>query len=128
MSIAYSLLFLLAHHSTDCSEPLTQQAMNHCAGVEFEEADKALNEQWRKTAAEMRRLDAATDYDDGRPGYFENLLAAQRAWLTFRDRHCASEGYFARGGSLEPLLVATCKTELTRDRTEQLKELADRPN
>ncbi len=128
MSLAYPLLLLLAQQGVDCAEPMTQQAMNHCAGIEFENADKALNDQWRETAAKMRRLDEATTYDDGRPGYFEQLLAAQRAWLRYRDGHCASEGYNARGGSLEPLLVATCKTALTRQRTEQLQELADYPN
>ncbi len=133
MSLAYPLLLLLAQQgdaraSVDCAEPMTQQAMNYCAGVELAEADDALNAQWRETAAKMRRLDGATTYDDGRPGYFAQLLAAQRAWLSYRDAHCASEGYQARGGSLEPLLIATCKTGLTRTRTEQLRELADYPN
>ena len=64
----------------------------------------------------------------GRPTYFAQLLEAQRAWLRFRDGHCASVGYQARGGSLEPLLIATCKAELTRERTRQLKALEDFPN
>ena len=140
MSPAFPLLMLLAaqrgvetgapafaSEAPDCAEPMTQQAMNYCAGLEYDEADKALNAQWRETAAEMRRLDAASTPDDGRPGYFEQLLAAQRAWLIYRDAHCASEGYYARGGSLEPLLVATCKTKVTRARTLQLRELSDNP-
>ena len=140
MNLGYPLLMLLAtqhgveadagevaRETRDCAEPMTQQAMNYCAALEFDEADAALNAQWRETAAEMRRLDAASTPDDGRPGYFEQLLAAQRAWLSYRDAHCASEGYYARGGSLEPLLVATCKTQVTRARTQQLHELSDNP-
>lgn len=140
MSLAYILLPLLAQQGAEvdaaelrgavaeCAEPMTQQAMNYCANLEWQEADEALNTQWRATADEMRRLDAAVMPDDDRPGYFGQLLRGQRAWLSYRDHHCASEGYHARGGSLEPLLVARCKTELTRARTEQLRELADYPN
>lgn len=107
----------------ECAEPMTQQAMNYCANLEWQEADAALNVQWQETADEMRRLDAAVTPGDGRPGYFEQLLAAQRAWLSYRDGHCVSVGYHARGGSMEPLLVATCKTALTRTRTEELRAL-----
>jgi len=133
MSIAYPLILLLAQAgaqapgASQCEEPVTQQAMNYCAGLEFEEADAELNRQWGETRAAMRRLDAQTSPDDGRPAYFAQLRRGQRAWLVFRDQHCASVGYGARGGSLEPLLVANCKTELTRARTEQLRELAERP-
>jgi len=62
---------------------------------------------------------------DNRPGFFASLLEAQRAWLTFRDAHCRLEGYYARGGSLEPLLVSTCKTALTEARIGELRALAD---
>ncbi|MFZ1741705.1 MAG: lysozyme inhibitor LprI family protein, partial [Pontixanthobacter sp.] len=42
-----------------------------------------------------------------------------------RDAHCRSEGYYAYGGSLEPLLVSSCKAQLTRQRTDQLVELVE---
>jgi len=105
---------------------MTQTDMNICAGQDFVEADAELNAQWSITAASMRRRDADTTYsDDGRAPYFEVLLAAQRAWLTFRDAHCISEGYEARGGSMEPMLVAGCRAALTRERTQQLRDLIE---
>ncbi|WP_338243636.1 lysozyme inhibitor LprI family protein [Aurantiacibacter hainanensis] len=139
MSLAYPLLLLLAQAGAtpdapasappapECAEPMTQQDMNYCAAREWEAADALLNRQWRKTAEAMQARDIAARPDDGRPGYYSQLLRGQRAWLVYRDRHCASVGYNARGGSLEPLLVADCKTALTRDRTRQLHELADWP-
>ncbi len=78
------------------------------------------------TSAAMKERDkgdAPLDWDD-RPGHFDTLLEAQRAWLKYRDTHCRSEGYIARGGSLEPLLVSSCKAHLTRLRTADLEELA----
>lgn len=69
----------------------------------------------------MKALDESRDTtSDKRPGHFETLLEGQRAWLKYRDAHCTTEGYWARGGSLEPLLVSTCKTKLTQDRIQQL--------
>ncbi|MXO90049.1 lysozyme inhibitor LprI family protein [Pontixanthobacter aquaemixtae] len=110
----------------NCDDPQVQQEMNWCANQEYLEADAALNAQWKKTAAVMKLRDENFEStSDDRPGYFDTLLAAQRAWLTYRDTHCRSEGYYARGGSLEPLLVATCKTELTEGRTAQLAALVE---
>ncbi|RIV84785.1 DUF1311 domain-containing protein [Aurantiacibacter xanthus] len=100
--------------------------MTMCAARDYEEADAALNAQWSQTADVMRARDRDLDrvYDD-RPGYFETLLAAQRAWLTYRDKHCASAGYRYRGGSMEPMIVSGCKTRLTEQRTRELADLIE---
>jgi len=109
--------------SVNCHNAMTQFDMTQCAVREFEAADAALNAQWRATSAHMKQIDAQGDPGDGRPSYIQALLDAQRAWLQFRDAHCRSAGYHARGGSMEPMLVAQCKAELTRQRTGQLKDL-----
>ncbi|WP_296718674.1 lysozyme inhibitor LprI family protein [Erythrobacter sp.] len=112
----------------NCDDPQVQQEMNWCAARDFEVADERLNSQWKETAAAMKARDASfVEYagDDTREGYFESLLEAQRAWLRYRDAHCRLEGYYARGGSLEPLLVSTCKARLTRMRTDELRELIE---
>ncbi|AKH44215.1 uncharacterized protein YecT (DUF1311 family) [Altererythrobacter atlanticus] len=108
----------------NCDDPVQQQEMNWCAQQDFLAADEALNTQWDATASRMKQRDMVYDTShDGRPGYFEQLLEAQRAWLKYRDAHCATDGYLARGGSLEPLLVATCKTALTKTRIEELHDI-----
>lgn len=116
----------------NCDDPQAQQEMNWCAARDFAIADYALNTQWAETTAAMKARDerreaGAFPETDKRPGYFDTLLEAQRAWIAFRDAHCRSEGYYARGGSLEPLLVSTCKTALTNVRTEQLRLLVEGP-
>lgn len=128
-----ALLMLLAQANDlpECDEQAAemgvQQEMNICAHRDYLIADAALNAQWRLTRQAMRERDSEADKPDwdDRPGYFDTLLEAQRAWITYRDAHCRSEGYSARGGSLEPLLVSTCKTHLTKLRTAQLRELAE---
>ncbi|GMN01711.1 lysozyme inhibitor LprI family protein [Erythrobacter sp. MTPC3] len=105
-----------------------QQEMNICAMTEYRAADANLNAQWKITSSKMKARDDGwtPDWDD-RPGYFASLLEGQRAWIAYRDAHCRTDGYAARGGSLEPLLVSTCKTTLTKARTEELRALADGP-
>lgn len=120
------VLLLGAAASAVCDDPQTQTDMNICAQKEYATADTDLNAQWAITAKRMKEYDASLDRAyDKRPGHFETLLKAQRAWISYRDAHCASAGYYARGGTLEPLLVSTCKADLTRERTKQLRELAE---
>jgi len=119
-------LLLMVAPAVDCDAALTQTDMNLCARREYEAADQRLNAQWRLTAAEMKRRDRAQRPDDGRPGYFAALLEAQRSWLAYRDAHCRTAGYYARGGSMEPMLVSFCLADLTAARTAQLKDLIAR--
>jgi uncharacterized protein YecT (DUF1311 family) len=114
----------------NCDDPQVQQEMNWCAGRDFEVADERLNAQWKITSAVMKQRDAEwaeIGSADARPGFFPSLLEAQRAWLRYRDAHCRVDGYIARGGTLEPLLVSTCKARLTRMRTDELKALVEEP-
>ena len=114
----------------NCDDPQVQQEMNWCAGRDFEVADERLNAQWKITTEVMKQRDtewAELDSADKRPGFFASLLDAQRGWLRYRDAHCRVDGYIARGGTLEPLLVSTCKARLTRMRTEELKALLEEP-
>lgn len=107
-----------------------QQEMNICAANDFVLADQELNAAWALARAKTKELDKSYAEYPGPPeanprGYFELLLSAQRAWLKYRDEHCKLDGYGARGGSLEPLLVSTCKTALTKARTKELRVLAE---
>lgn len=112
----------------NCNDPIAQQEMNWCAARDFEVADERLNAQWVITTEVIKRRDAEwaeVGSNDTRPDYTRSLLEAQRAWLRYRDAHCRVDGYIARGGTLEPLLVSTCKARLTRMRTEELKALVE---
>ena len=134
----FSLFLMLAQPADlppcdqEAADNGVQLAMNMCAQRDFLIADADMNAQWKVTRAKMQARDEEWaryqgDSDDGRPGYFETLLTAQRAWLAFRDAHCTSEGYLARGGSLELYLIPSCKAQLTRTRTDQLRYLANYP-
>lgn len=126
----------------NCDNPQVQQEMNWCAGQDYVAADAELNAQWTATAAIMKARDTGTE-DDIVPinpaapsdagavrmaytGHFQTLLEAQRAWLSYRDAHCRLEGYAFLGGSAQSMVIAGCLATVTRQRTQELRDLAER--
>jgi uncharacterized protein YecT (DUF1311 family) len=109
--------------AADCSNATTQMDMNSCSDQDYQAADAELNAQYKKTRAAMLEIDKRLD--GNLKGAEKALLAGQRAWIDYRDGECAAEGFEARGGSMEPMLVSGCKANLTRSRTKELKQLAD---
>jgi len=112
-----------AEPQVDCDNAMTQMAMNICAGRDYQKADRELNAVWKKAAARAKE----TDESVGGGTQHRELLAAQRAWLTFRDAHCSFEANQYRGGSIMPLIRSTCLTALTEARTKQLREYLEFP-
>jgi len=107
----------------DCKDPQTQTEMTYCAEQDFNAADKALNAQYQTSRKLMKERDS--DAEPSLKGGEDALLKAQRAWVSYRDAQCASYGYQAHGGTMEPMLIYSCRADLTRKRTEELKKLLD---
>lgn len=120
--IALICLAAPAHaQAIDCSKAMAQQDLNICAEEEWQVADADLNIAYREVMAEFQALDA--DLPPHLQGAEEALRTAQRAWITYRDAHCTTEGFQMRGGSAEALVVYGCLREMTIDRTEELRTL-----
>lgn len=49
------------------------------------------------------------------------LIAAQRAWILYRDAHCLWDHDATPDGSMYGMEEAMCKTRLTRERTKILQ-------
>lgn len=106
----------------DCANAETQADMTICANKDYEAADTELNAVYRKVMAAMKTTDKDLgEIDANYPGAVDALKKAQRAWIDYRDGQCELAGFEARGGSLEPMLVAACLAGLTKKRTEELK-------
>jgi uncharacterized protein YecT (DUF1311 family) len=104
----------------DCNNQMAQMEMNICAEQDFEAADAELNAVWKDARKAAKELDA--ELPEELKGAEKALLAAQRAWIGYRDGQCEVAGFEARGGSMEPMLVSGCKATLTRARTKDLRE------
>lgn len=128
LSTALSVLMVLSARAQDaqlgCANPITQGEMNVCAASEFDRADAQLNEQYESALKAMQASDQQLgEIDRGYVGAVEALKRAQRGWIDYRDGQCQLAGFEARGGSMEPMLVSLCLADLTRKRTQELKDL-----
>jgi uncharacterized protein YecT (DUF1311 family) len=92
-----------------CAKPVTQYEMNQCAGKAYRAADETMNQVYRKLVAMLDEVEKA------------KLKEAQVAWLKYRDTNCEFVGDQYAGGSIRPLIQATCLKDMTNHRTTELK-------
>jgi uncharacterized protein YecT (DUF1311 family) len=95
----------------DCTKAATQADLNACAAQSFSKSDTALNATYRQITARLKDDAAARSL----------LVAAERAWLAFRDAECAFASSGESGGSIYPMVVTNCRDELTQQRTKALQ-------
>ena len=84
--------------------------MTFCAGVEFEKSDAKLNQVYSQVFSDL-----STSHRNA-------LKKAQRAWIKYRDLACHSYGLLAEGGTMQPMLVNNCLTQVTNQRIKLLNE------
>lgn len=102
----------------DCADPADQMEMTACAERDWQAEDAALNAEYKRAMARAREYDSGAYA--GYVGAAAALKTAQRAWIAFRDGHCAVESFGWKGGTAEAMVVYGCLAQVTRDRTEQL--------
>ena len=112
----------------DCSEDaqVNQMQMNHCSYLAYQLADEDLNLAYGLARDALRQADEGVleIYGEKPVGYKDGVTTlrdAQLAWITFRDLTCEAEGNMYYGGSIRPLIENSCKEQLTRVRTEELR-------
>ncbi|MEM9482841.1 MAG: lysozyme inhibitor LprI family protein [Cyanobacteria bacterium P01_F01_bin.116] len=97
----------------DCGQMVTQQDMNQCAAENYAVSDKALNQVYQQVSQGL---------DDTAKA---QLTTAEERWLAFRDAQCTFESDRFEGGSMAPLIQASCLERLTDNRMAELQQ-ADR--
>ncbi len=91
----------------DCMQTAgSQGALNQCAANKARDADRKLNASYR----------AALCYVPSEER--DKFIAAQRAWLAFRDADCRVWG--GGDGSIAPMNYALCVASLSDQRAEEL--------
>ena len=89
----------------------SQAEMNQQAARDFQKADKELN----RVYARLNKALSASKR--------KRLVAAQRAWITFRDAESSLWASQMEGGSAETMLNLGHKAHMTEERTKELKEI-----
>ncbi|MGQ0457652.1 MAG: lysozyme inhibitor LprI family protein [Hyphomicrobium sp.] len=104
----------------DCENAMSTHDLNACAGREFETADAAMNEAYKKALAAIPSMASDPPYDA--KSWEAALRASQRAWVAFRDAECQGHvAMFWTGGTGATADIIGCETEMTKARTEALK-------
>lgn len=93
----------------------SQSEMNRESWVDFTKADAVLNKVYQEVLATLEEADK------------KQFVAAQRAWLAYRDAQAAYEADLeARGGSMRPLIYNGACTRLTEARVKEMKQALSR--
>lgn len=92
----------------DCNDALNETQLMACARAEF-------------TAAEARVVEAlARNRADLGPAGAAKLEQAQAAWTAWRDAECAWNAYDPDRGHPDPLILESCRAEMTLGRADDL--------
>ncbi|MBJ7263194.1 MAG: DUF1311 domain-containing protein [Burkholderiaceae bacterium] len=114
VALAATLAFpLQAATQLPCAD-MSQSGMSRCVQDRYAAADADLNRVYKSLR------DALAGMSEQRTA----LLTSQRAWLAFRDSHCAFVGTASEGGSAQSMVVNQCLEMVTRDRIKQLENIA----
>ncbi|MCC5649613.1 lysozyme inhibitor LprI family protein [Nostoc sp. XA013] len=94
----------------NCNNPQTQTAINECAKLSYQNADKKLNQVYQQLLPTLERSRK------------QKLIAAQLAWIKFRDTNCEFERSKYEGGSIASSIYSGCLENTTKLRTQELQE------
>ncbi|MBI3677243.1 MAG: lysozyme inhibitor LprI family protein [Proteobacteria bacterium] len=97
----------------DCKNAVAQQDMNICVDEDFKKSDAKLNAIYR---ALMGKLEGKEK---------DELKAAQRAWLSYRDAECTFTIRENEGGTIYPMMWSGCLKQKTDVRIKELQEHLD---
>ncbi|MBD2451819.1 lysozyme inhibitor LprI family protein [Nostoc sp. FACHB-152] len=100
----------------NCNEAQTQLEINNCAHLSYQNADKKLNRAYKQLLPKLSKSRQ------------QKLIAAQLAWIKFRDASCEFERSQYEGGSIAPTIYSTCLEAVTKQRTQQLVGYLENPN
>jgi uncharacterized protein YecT (DUF1311 family) len=100
-----------AHAASTCDQAANQAALNQCVGQAYKNSDAELNKVYTTVMGRLK--------DD--QGLSRKLVAAQRAWVAFRDAECSFRAAGTEGGSANSMVVAMCLDDQTRARTDALR-------
>jgi uncharacterized protein YecT (DUF1311 family) len=94
-------------HAGSCwDKAITQGDLTDCAIKEFRVSDEKLNKSYQAIICYFA------------PQEKTGLVAAQKAWIKFRDLDCAFWG--SDGGSIAPMNELVCRARLSEERAKEL--------
>ncbi len=109
----------IARADSSCAGAETTVDMRACLDKAYERADAELNVVWKKVTASIAVADTMPAKE--RNTWKEELLASQRAWITFKESDCDALGFEWWGGTGASCAILNCLLAHTTARTKDLK-------
>lgn len=107
--------------AVDCQHPNSTRENVECASQAFAAADAKLND----TYARVLALLSGQDEDRWYPASTkEHLVAAERAWIKYRDENCTAISWNYKAGSIRDEMELGCRTQLTEQRIKSLEQFS----
>ncbi|WP_353154717.1 lysozyme inhibitor LprI family protein [Pollutimonas bauzanensis] len=98
-------------HAVDCANASAQSTLNECADKDYKKSDAELNKLYKDIRGRL----------SDQPDAVKKLVAAQKAWVAFRDAECGFSSFRSQDGSAYPMLISMCRDGLTQTRVKDLK-------
>jgi uncharacterized protein YecT (DUF1311 family) len=114
-----------------CPDAKSQLDLNECYANLYLSADTQLNATYNNIVGFMKKNLLIAQHDNNAVLITHNdtsltkLLAAQRAWLTYRDANCDSVKFQYEGGSIQPMMWSQCMADVTQQRIATLTTAYD---
>ena len=120
IALLFSALPVLADDPPGCSDLSSNVEIGQCTAAAYQKADQELNDIWPKV---LLYIDGQKDYmpADARQTWKATVVAAQKAWITFKESDCAAVEYEWWGGSGASIAETTWLYSHTADRVADLK-------
>lgn len=104
--------------AVNCKKALSTGEIEECVALEQGKAELKLN----KTYQRVLKLVGEVSAEDGEaPGAKKSLVAAQRAWVKFRDADCEATYTFHQGGQIRGVMYLSCMQRHAENRVKDLE-------
>jgi uncharacterized protein YecT (DUF1311 family) len=102
----------------DCKNAMTTPDINECASIEQKKIEARLNKVYQRV---LKSLDQAEGNNGGNAEMKKKLVAAQRAWVKFREADCDAVFEKHADGSIRTVMYISCMQRRAERRIEDLE-------
>ncbi|CDT90576.1 conserved exported hypothetical protein [Vibrio coralliirubri] len=110
IAVCFSFSALADEGIVDCENAMNTIEINQCAAIELESAQAELD----------KYLAASFEHNAYDAELVASIKKAQESWQVYMTAHCDSVYTQWRDGSIRGIMVLSCKTTLTKQRTHEV--------
>jgi uncharacterized protein YecT (DUF1311 family) len=104
--------------AVNCKKAPSTGEIEECLALEQGKAELKLNKTYKRV---LKRVEEVSAEDGEAPGAKRSLVAAQRAWVKFREADCDATYTYHQAGSIRGAMYLTCMTRHAVNRTKDLE-------